>query len=452
MSLVESKRVHSRQLVELKEKGKLIIPNSVIEKIQFLHNKIKSIEWSAILIYKVVEGEIEKPSTLVLRVEDFILMDIGNATYTEYEFSTDDEYSFDKYTNALENGFKIGHLHTHHSMRCFFSGTDTDELFDNSEKHNYYLSLIVNFQNINEWCAAVAMCLDEKIEGEIKEVGNIKVTRTYKGSDGLQTVETNQEVNNLKPIKSDKSMMYKINLDLIREGGGENLEGLEERIKSIEESKKPKYNYKDYGYAHTSRAWDWEDLKTGNGGASINSTFQEINKKAEKTEKAKDEFEEMEKKLDLAETKSKFKKERITRVKNCYSPGNVREALIFLINGNENMTLQTALINFSTNLSNVHMRDYELGMLEERFALKCDSILNINGEDLDYHCLAVSFTDLLNPFKLSPNLGEVTKLLLDVFDIYILPEKDVSNALTKHFTGLEFEDADQLEINFLKNY
>lgn len=449
MSLVDSKRVHSRQLVELKEKGKLIIPSNVIDKIHYLHSKIKAIEWSAILVYEVVEGEVEKPETLVLRVKDFILMDIGNATYTEYEFSTDDDYSFTKYTDALENGYKIGHLHTHHTMNCFFSGTDTDELFDNSEKHNFYLSLIVNFKTINDWCAAVAMCVDEKVEGEIKEVGNIKVTRTYKGKEGLVVDEHNQEINNVKPIASDKSLMYKINLELVREGDVAFLDGLEERIASINESKKPKYH--NYNYAHTQRQFDWDEIGgTGRGGASINSTFQAINKKEEEKEKQnKDIFKEAEMALDAAESKSKRKNPVLKRSKNCYSPANVRPVLIQVLNGNENMDLQTALINFITDVKNPVVLEYNLGMIEEKFASKCDAILEINGEDIDYHCLAVSFTDLLTPYEKSPILGEVTKLLLDAFDLYM--DEEISPAMTKHFTGIELED-DSIETELLKNY
>lgn len=38
----------------------------------------------------------------------------------------------------------MGHIHSHNTMDTYFSGVDMSELNDNSEFHNYYLSLIVN--------------------------------------------------------------------------------------------------------------------------------------------------------------------------------------------------------------------------------------------------------------------------------------------------------------------
>jgi hypothetical protein len=296
------------------------------------------------------------------------------------------------------------------------------------------------------------MCVDEKVEGEIKEVGNIKVTRTYKGKEGLVVDEHNQEINNVKPIASDKSLMYKINLELVREGDAEFLDGLEERINAINESKKPKYPNYNYNYGYTQRQFDWDEINigTGRGGASINSTFQEINREEENKEKQnKDIFKEAEMALDAAEGKSKRKNPVLKRSKNCYSPANVKPVLIQVLNGNENMDLQTALINFITDVKNPVVLEYNLGMIEEKFASKCDAILEINGEDIDYHCLAVSFTDLLMPYEKSPILGEVTKLLLDAFDLYV--DTEISPAMTKHFTGIELQD-DSIETELLKNY
>ena len=438
MSLAVSHRVHKRQLIELKDTGKLIIPDEIIEKIHFLHSKIKSIEWSAILVYEIVSGEVEKPKDLVLKVKDFILMDIGNAAYTEYEFSVEDAYSFDKYTAALEAGYKIGHLHTHHSMNCFFSGTDMDELYDNSEKHNFYLSLIVNFKNINEWCAAIAMCLDETITGEIKETGNIKVSRTYKGKDGLTTIDTNKEINEVKPFNTTKSMMYKINLNLERENETKyDYTELEDRIEEVKKSKLPKYNY-----AYTQREFDWDD--TSRGGTSINTTFQKINKEAEKTEK------EIQSKEEVLDSDGQ---PIVTRKKLCYSPKNVLQPLITMLEGSENMGLFATLVNFAEDCrSATGMLEYNIGTIEERFPQKCDNLFNIIGEDLDYHCIAVSCTHLLQEYKDKSSVAEVVKLLLDVLDIYILNEKEVSNAMTSHFTGLQFVEDNDIDEELLKNY
>lgn len=73
-------------------------------------------------------------------------MDKGDGASTTYEF-TDDIANFhmDKIEENPEwIGVKLGHVHSHHAMGVFFSGTDTEELMDNVNHHNFYLSLIVN--------------------------------------------------------------------------------------------------------------------------------------------------------------------------------------------------------------------------------------------------------------------------------------------------------------------
>jgi proteasome lid subunit RPN8/RPN11 len=80
-------------------------------------------------------------------------MNKGSKAFTEYDFS--DKALIDYRMDNLEShDWKIGHIHSHNTMRVFFSGTDMSELIDNSEFHNYYVSLIVN--NFMETTAKVA--------------------------------------------------------------------------------------------------------------------------------------------------------------------------------------------------------------------------------------------------------------------------------------------------------
>lgn len=130
-------------IFEMVDRGKLILPQHVINQITYLHSYIGKKEWSGILLYDVVKGNPSKPSEFVLRAEHIFLMDIGSAGFTEYETDGDIVDIYDNIDRAME--MKIGHVHTHHDMSAYFSGTDTEELMQNSDKHNYYLSLIVNF-------------------------------------------------------------------------------------------------------------------------------------------------------------------------------------------------------------------------------------------------------------------------------------------------------------------
>lgn len=70
-------------------------------------------------------------------------MQKGTAAFTEYEFDDPDFIDF-RMENPEVNMMKIGHMHSHNTMNTFFSGTDRDEVNENSEFHNYYLSIIVN--------------------------------------------------------------------------------------------------------------------------------------------------------------------------------------------------------------------------------------------------------------------------------------------------------------------
>lgn len=171
--------------ISQKEKIKLILGSELMNQVNFLHNQIKKDEWSGILLYKVIEGDIENPGTLTLKADFVYPMDIGTSTYTEFDY---DEAYIDMHDKLpiIEDGkrvYKIGTIHTHHGMATFFSGTDTGELHSNSPKHNYYLSLIVNFD-----CSYIAKVALYSPEAEYKMVfkgttGNFeKVAKTTSGN------------------------------------------------------------------------------------------------------------------------------------------------------------------------------------------------------------------------------------------------------------------------------
>lgn len=130
-----------------KEKITLILSDKLMTQINFLHKNVVNTEWSGILLYKVLSGDIENPESLVLQADYLFPMDIGSSTYTEFDY--DDAYiEMHQKIEIIKDGeriYKIGTIHTHHNMGTFFSGTDTGELHTNANKHNFYLSLIVNY-------------------------------------------------------------------------------------------------------------------------------------------------------------------------------------------------------------------------------------------------------------------------------------------------------------------
>lgn len=157
-------------LVEIKSKTtpKVVITNKVASKINSLHRNIKGIEWSGMLVYKfkqdyshkeITEGKIE------ILVQDIILFDIGTPGGTGFKLDMN-SFSGKKLQDYLLNGYKQGFIHTHHNMRTFFSGTDNDELKDNTPNYSYYLSMIVNYEGGGDPIAR--FCFN--IESEVKRI------------------------------------------------------------------------------------------------------------------------------------------------------------------------------------------------------------------------------------------------------------------------------------------
>lgn len=103
-----------------------------------------------------------------MKAKYIFLMDIGTAGFTEYETDTDIVDMYDNVEDAMD--LKIGHIHTHHTMSTFFSGTDNEELQDNVDKHNYYLSLIVNFAST--YSAKVAFLSDVHTHSKMSYVND----------------------------------------------------------------------------------------------------------------------------------------------------------------------------------------------------------------------------------------------------------------------------------------
>jgi proteasome lid subunit RPN8/RPN11 len=135
----------------------LLISNQLQNQILYLCSRIHKDEWSATLLYTIAENDLGDENC-VLSAEYLYFQDIGNSVYTEYEYNADFVQFLIDNPRFLE--MKIGHIHSHNNMAVFFSGTDNQELIDNSEFHNYYLSLIVN--NHNEMTAKVAFRAQKK--------------------------------------------------------------------------------------------------------------------------------------------------------------------------------------------------------------------------------------------------------------------------------------------------
>lgn len=132
--------------------GTLKVTERLQKIIDYLHYKIGATEWSGILFYKLTKGDIKTLKNLEFTADFLYPMNIGNSTYTEFEYNGDVIDAYDIYPEGIEMSTAL--IHSHHNMGTFFSTTDSSELKDNAAHYNYYVSLIVNFAH--EYCAKVA--------------------------------------------------------------------------------------------------------------------------------------------------------------------------------------------------------------------------------------------------------------------------------------------------------
>ena len=163
-------------IYEMEAKGKLVLPAKILAQINYLHSHIGRTEWSGMLLYDVIKGNPSDPKNFELKVEHIFLMDVGSMAFTEYETDGDIVEVYDEIPEAME--MKMGHVHTHHDMGAYFSGTDMDELMQNVDKHNYYLSLIVNFSSTYK--ARIAFLSDIHSTAKLNYIDDSGVKKHFK--------------------------------------------------------------------------------------------------------------------------------------------------------------------------------------------------------------------------------------------------------------------------------
>lgn len=428
MSLVDDNRKHQREVVPLKDNCKLVIPKQILDKIAFLHKEVtKNTEWSCILIYKTIEGSIEDHENWIIEVEDIIPMDVGTSGYTEYEIKAEDEYATDIWMEALMQDKKMGHLHTHHSMATFFSGTDMSELHDNAPKHSYYLSLIVNYQEPKNWIAKVAICGQTVRKGTKKVEGNIKTISSWSAS--TEPFEQDIDLNKEEVIDETKDILYTIDCDLIFDSEANIPVPFAERVKEI---CKPKRSFHYSGNYHQRHASSLRQLNAIVGkeigsetsfdrtahSTGMMSLFPEDNKiGGKRTDNDKEQAIE-------------------NRPKNCFDAASVKPFLAKLLSQDMECTddIGTVFIN-STRLSEKQFEAL-VDAIDINFEKQLSKYFQIKNDLTDAHAVAISCLDIMTPFRST----DLYKRVSPILDEFILPTFMASNSITKYLTGIDMDN------------
>lgn len=177
-------------------RGVLNINKQIEEQIDLLHTVVGAKEWSGVLLY-TVNGDID--SNVDVEVQGLFPMDIGTSAYTEYEFDENIMDMYDMYPDALDKQWRLGHIHTHHNMKAYFSGTDNQELKDNTPNHAYYLSLIVNFDK--SYCARLCFMGTREVKGT--------------SSVSVKGIKLSSHLCNNNKVDREEDVIYAIDLDIV---------------------------------------------------------------------------------------------------------------------------------------------------------------------------------------------------------------------------------------------
>lgn len=137
------------ELIENSNKVALYISMAAEYKIRALCSMLPNREWSGVLFYEV-EGGFDDLNAMKLHVKDFMTLDIGSGTFTEFEM-TPDVCAYMVENNLLN--CQTGLIHSHNTMSTFFSSVDKDTLLKKGSQQTHFLSLIVN--NAGEYNAAI---------------------------------------------------------------------------------------------------------------------------------------------------------------------------------------------------------------------------------------------------------------------------------------------------------
>lgn len=140
--------------------------------------KFPNKEWSGILFYTYT-GDLANISDLKIKCEELLLLDIGTTGATEYDI--DEETGFYLFDNPHLAQYNIGHIHSHHSMAAFFSGTDNEEIVEtaNENRAPFFFSLIV--ANSGNYKAAIGIKATRTVDAifNFENVDGTQVTKQH---------------------------------------------------------------------------------------------------------------------------------------------------------------------------------------------------------------------------------------------------------------------------------
>ncbi len=150
----------------VENKPKVILTERFIKAVNYMLSTISFTEWSGFLYYKFT-GSIKDVNNMQFTLVDFLPLDIGNPTYTEFDTSKFRNEIAGMYANNRDLIYcKVGLIHSHNNMATFFSGTDDSQLKEGITKGQFDLFLSVIVNNARDMVAKIAVQTVTKVVGK----------------------------------------------------------------------------------------------------------------------------------------------------------------------------------------------------------------------------------------------------------------------------------------------
>jgi hypothetical protein len=95
--------------IQVMTNAKLIVPDSINDRIIHTCRMINEVEWSGVLFYSI-QGSVADPENFICTIEDFYLMDIGSTAHTQFKYD-DIAEAYATHDEWIDNGYRVGLLH-----------------------------------------------------------------------------------------------------------------------------------------------------------------------------------------------------------------------------------------------------------------------------------------------------------------------------------------------------
>lgn len=238
----------------------------LLNEVNYLHKEHKGKEWSGHLAYNIASGDIDDPNNMVMEAKGMFLMDLGTSGSTDFEMDAEDSIALLDYFPEIEEGeIRLGLIHSHHSMRAYFSKTDEEEIEDNIEDHNAYLSLIVNY-------AGDYAC---------RLYWPVKVKEHTKSNVSFETVK-GSDINEEMTSENEKIVMYYYECIPILPIETNVSDKFEQRYEEVDS--RPRYSSTSYGTGtYGNSGYGYSNKNYGQGSRGYNNRTKRLNSSSSKS-------------------------------------------------------------------------------------------------------------------------------------------------------------------------